>query len=225
MSCIMTELGIKWRNGVSVLRSVVAFSAFLAGFLLSSSVSASTLPPVDFRRGDQVLAVGVLDFSFDYAVTEQFSLGATLNPGISRYQWFDPLLSPFAAAVRSTYRLGEAPNGLSYGVTLSSGIVMAVPYTMCGPDCRPYDLSLGFPFLLKGQYRAFLQPAFNVTKTVGEILSVRATLGPVLLLNGAVGFEPVLVPIWPNLEIVFRVSPRSEITLLGNSIIGWRGIF
>lgn len=208
------------------MRSTVVITALLAGIVPSiSPVSASTLPRVDFHHGDRVLAVGFLDLSFDHAVTERLSLGATLNPGIGRYQWFDPILSPFAAAVRSTYRLGEAPNGLSYGVTLSSGIVMAFPYTMCGPGCRPYDLSLGLPFLLKGQYRAFLQPAFNVTKAVGEFLSVRATLGPVLLLNGAVGFEPVLVPVWPNLEIAFKVSSRSEVTLLGNSIIGWRGAF
>lgn len=204
--------------------SALAVLLILVGH--ASAAGASTIPPIDLEPGDTAISAGILDVSVDHAATDRWSVGATLNPGISASEWYAPILSPLAAAVRSSFRISGDRNEPAYGITLSSGVAMAFPQTQCGPGCWPYDLRFGLPYILRAQYWAFVQPAFNASVPIGEYVTIRGTLGPIIILNGRFGFEPRLIPLpWPNLELAVKTGKDSEFTLLGNSLLGWRTIF
>lgn len=195
---------------------VALVSAALAG-----PAEASTLPRVDFSAGDKILAVGVLDVDFDYALTDRLSVGATMIPLPSTsIAWYDPVLSPFNAALRTTYRIGEVW-GAPIGLTVSCGVGQALFEATMAPSLNPFP---GLP-LLRYAYFAFAQPALDVAIPLGsdrDHWTLRATLGPIIMLDP--GHRSV-VPVWPNLEFSRPLGEHGELTLLGNGLVGWRGIF
>jgi hypothetical protein len=192
----------------------------LVGALLASPAEASTLPRVDFSAGDKILAVGLLDVDFDYALTDRLSIGATMIPMPSAYAWYDPVLSPFNAALRTTYRVGEVW-GAPIGVTVCCGVGQALFEATIAPSLNPFP---GLP-LLRYAYFAFAQPAVNIAIPLGSDRghwTLRATLGPILVLDPN---HRNVVPVWPNLEFSRPLGEHGELTLLGNGLIGWRGVF
>ena len=200
-------------------------SWLIAGALLATMAGlppavASTLPRVDFSQGQTIVSTGLLDVNVDHAVLDQWSVGLSLMPLPSGYAWFDPVLSPLSAAVRSTYRVGAIGN-VAMGVTVSAGVFTPLITGGRRPSLNPFpDLPL-----LRYQYRAFIQPAFNVAWPLGSEeghWTLRATLGPVLFADWV---SHDLVPLWPNIEFSKQLSANSELTILGNGLIGWRGLF
>lgn len=192
----------------------------LALVLMPAAAEASTLPRVDFDAGNRMLAVGALDASFDYAFTDRLSLGVSLVPYPSTsIAWFDPLLSPLNASVRGTYRVGEVL-GMPVGVSLSAGVNQTIISTAAvgAPSLNPFP---GLP-LLRFEYLAYVQPALNVARPLGAGWTVRATLGPLIIVDP--GHRGVL-PLWPNVEFSKQLGEHHELTLLGNSLVGWRGTF
>lgn len=58
-------------------RGLFPLVASAATLLAPLSAAASTLPRVDFRQGDRMLAVGLLDANFDWARLDSPSIGAS----------------------------------------------------------------------------------------------------------------------------------------------------
>lgn len=206
------------------MQSLLLFAiAAVASLSSAPAAQASTLPRVDFQPGERTVAVGILDANVDWAVLDRLSIGASFIPLPSSIAWYDPILSPMSAALRATYRLGELA-GYPVGVTLSTGIVNV----LVGPNC-PCGLPNPFPALPLmrwNSYVGFVQPAANITvpfKAPGQAgWTMRATLGPIF------GYTPQstnFLPLWPNLEFAYSWGERTELTLLGNALVGWRTTF
>lgn len=157
---------------------------------------ASTLPPLEFRANQVILGLGVLDANLDYAVSDRLSLGVCGSFNVA------PL------AGRASYRLGEAA-GLSYGVTLSAGI-----NNMWG---SPGALAVS----------TWFQPAAIVALRLGGAesrMTLRGTIGPLFLATGSGNYATSgALAFWPNLELTYRLNVGQEVTLGGNSLVGWRG--
>jgi hypothetical protein len=185
------------------------------------AANASTLPRVDFQKGDRILAGGLLDVNFDYALTDRLSLGVSLIPSPSTsISWYDPVLSPMSVAVRSTFRIGEL-FGASVGVTLGGGAFMVIP-EVSGVGGQP--LLPGTPFF-RFETAAFIQPALDVALPLGsgdDHWTLRATLGPSFVLDPD---HRKIIPLWPNIELARSFGPHGELTLLGNALVGWRNVF
>jgi hypothetical protein len=179
---------------------------------------ASTLPRVDFKEGDRIVAGGLLDVNFDYALTDKLSLGASLIPSTRTYAWYDPILSPVSVALRSTYRLGVF-SGAVVGLTLSGGAYEVIPANMSSQALLP-----GTPFFHMDT-AIFVQPALNVALPLGAgegHWTVRATLGPSFILDPQ---NQNFFPLWPNIEMARSFGDHGELTLLGNALVGWRSVF
>jgi hypothetical protein len=84
----------------------------------------------------------------------------------------------------------------------------------------------------------FVQPALVASwnfPLFGFDSALRGSLGPVISLGGvgtSVGSGAgggadfgVAAWLWPNLEFAVRVTRQQEVTLGGNSVIGWRSRF
>lgn len=201
------------------------FGAAVACILITlqaAPAEASTLPKIDFKQGEHTIALGVLNASWDYAVLDRLSVGASLIPMPSTIAWYDPILSPQNASARASLRLGEIA-GVAVGLTLSGGIFnpIVVPACPCGLK-NPFP---ALPIMRWNGYRAYLQPAANIAVPFGngsEGWTFRATLGPIF------DYSPEsssMVPLWPNVEFAYRWPSGHELTLLGNGLVGWRGIF
>lgn len=203
-----------------IFRNSGVFTA-IAALLVATSRSAwaSTLPRVDFERGDRLVAVGLLDVDFDYAVTGNWSIGASMIPyPNTSIAWYDPVLSPMAASLRSTYRLGTVW-GCPIGVTVSGGTYAVIPSTGSGQALLP-----GTPFL-RFESAAYLQPALDLTVplTRGDAgWTLRLTAGPSFVLDPA---HRRIFPLIPNLEIAKSFGKGRELTFLGDGLVGWRSVF
>lgn len=186
--------------------------------LLVGTARASTLPRVDFAAGNKILALGILDVDFDYALSDRPSIGASVIPyPNTSIAWYDPLLSPLNASVRATYRAGELL-GMPAGVTPSAGVGQTIISGGMTPSLNPFP---GLP-LLRFQYFSYVQPALNVAVPLTGGWTMRATLGPIIVTDPA---HQAVFPIWPNVELARPLGERGELTLLGNGLIGWRGVF
>lgn len=165
---------------------------------LAPAVQASTLPKVDFNAGQHTVALGVLDANYDYAVSDHVSLGLS-SAG---------LLVPLAA--RTTVKVLQT-DLVTAGVTLSGGITP----NMWGP--APW-------YTLSQPVSYWAQPALNVTVGAPDAaVKLRMTVGP-LFVNGGLASSPVMW-FWPNAEVAFRLSPAHELTIGGNALVGWRGVY
>lgn len=69
---------------------------------------------------------------------------------------------------------------------------------------------------------AFLQPALTVTVPRHGGWTKRATLGPIFSYTPQ---SSEMMPLWPNVEFSHAWPDGSELTLLGNSLVGWRTVF
>ena len=168
----------------------------LALLMMTEPAYASTLPRVDFHKGETMVAVGLPDLSLDYALTDHLSLGATwVSMGLPAYGF---------GAIRGTYRIGRVPWGGEYGLTAAVGLESNYPATPTTP------LS----------YQSWGQIALDASLPLTRRFTIRATVGPILWGSYTLYWYAV-----PNLELAYELNSRNELTLGGNSLIGWRGIF
>lgn len=182
--------------------------------MMTAPAAGSTLPKVDFKQGQTMLALGVVDANIDYALTETISIGASgifLN-GYPQLTW--GLYTFGVGAIRATARFVETPNRASLGVTVSAGQISGHPFIRSSKSEMPLVLS---------PTRGWFQPALNASIPIDRF-TIRATLGPVFGADLEQGTTGIFV-VWPNLEVAYRLLPGQELTLGGNSILGWRGIF
>jgi hypothetical protein len=212
-----------------------ALVAASAALLAAPPAAASTVPRVDFAGGEIFVAGGSLypvrgtvDFSADWAREETQSYGLSLiavpitgaPPGYFR----ERLPGLWVAAARVTRKWGENDDGMSWGLTVAGGLAPVFAETTATVVPPPNFW--------------FLQPAFVGAwnfRLFGIRSALRGTLGPVLSLGGvgdAIGSGAgggadfgVAAWLWPNLEFAVRVSPRHELTLGGNGVLGWRTTF
>lgn len=192
----------------------VATTAIATTAMIAAPAAGSTIPKADFKQGQTMLALGIVDANIDYALTENISIGASgifLN-GYPQLTW--GLYTFGVGAIRATARLVEIPNRASLGVTLSAGQISGHPFIRSSKSEMPLVLS---------PTRGWLQPALNASIPIDR-LTIRATVGPIFgaeLEQGTTG----LFVVWPNLEVAYQLFAGQELTLGGNSILGWRGIF
>jgi hypothetical protein len=187
--------------------------AVLIGLVGSAAPAvASTMPPLEVGRGRAVLAGGAWDANLDVGLSDRLAVGASLTQ-----------LGAWYGAVRATYRMGDADGQPTWGWTCGAGFGQLWLYSRS----------------LNGLW---LQPAIEASTPIapGWPIYLRLSLGPVLFLlpdeestgrqtaSGVPIVQPILanwlVLAWPNLELAWRVNAHNELTLLGNSLIGWRAI-
>lgn len=177
---------------------------------LATTAAASTLPTMDVQKGQSIFSIGLADANLDYALTDELSVGlsgAYVSSGIPPYTLG---LSGYGGAVRATLRLGRLYN-LDFGATISSGYVAA---TYPGPAGTG------------GSSLFWWQPALNVAlspRPPFERWTTRVTLGPLLPFDSRAFEASKWVPM-PNVELGYRLDAANEVTLGGNSLVGWRRV-
>lgn len=175
-------------------------TAALGLVLFAAPAAASTLQRVDFAPHQSSLAIGLLDANFDTAVSDRLSLGASLGWAILGMN----------AAVRSTWRTDGDPDGFATGWGFNAGYSTLSAY---------------------GSGNAvWLQPAWLMSSRLGgSNLFLRASLGPALWFQ--ISTDPTgtnITPVFevlPNVELAYRFHRYGELTLGGNSLLGFRAIF
>lgn len=215
-----------------LLSSPLLLAALLA---TAQAAEASTVPRVDFEGGEIFVAGGTLwpvrgavDFSVDWARAEREAWGISLMavpitgapPGYFR----ERLPGLWVAAGRVVSQWGQNDDGLSWGSVVSGGLAPVFAETTATVVPPPNFW--------------FVQPALVGAwrfRLFGFHSALRGTLGPVLSLGGvgdAVGTGAgggadfgIAAWLWPNLEFAVAFSRRHEMTLGGNSVIGWRSTF
>lgn len=168
----------------------------LALLAVPVAASASILPTLDLQRGQHIVAAGVADGNYDYALSDHQSIGLS-------YTFFG------STAARTTFRLGGQAGGPNWGCTLGGG-------TVYNPN-KSYGV--GPPSGI------WLSPALVGTLPLG-FLVLRAALGPGLVWSSETVDDKVVNDLtwWlmPNLEVAVRFNPKSELTFGGQGILGWR---
>ena len=169
---------------------------------------ASTIPSLDFRQGQTMVSLGLADLSIDHALSDRLSIGLSGAYVLPAHL----LLVPGStAAIRAT-----SPLLRLYNVEL--GLMVSAGY---GAFSFPGPAFLG----QSGKY--WWQPAFNVaiaSRAPFEKWTSRITLGPLLWMEQ----PPPGFSAWfflPNIELGYRLDPANELTIGGNSLIGWRRVF
>lgn len=182
---------------------------------ICAPAKASTLPPLDFHQGQKIIALGVVDGNFDWALTDNLSVGGSLiwMNGHPELTW--GLYTFGVGALRSTYRIFGAPGSTSFGLTVSVGQVSGHPLIW---NPNPND---EMPRVLSPT-RNWFQPALNISVPVGSI-SFRGTIGPIFGADLPPGIG--IWDFWPNFELAYQINSGNELTLGGNSVVGWRFLF
>jgi hypothetical protein len=194
------------------MKPILATTLLLAAYTLTGiPATASTLPSLDFQKGQTIVAGGLADANFDYALTDRLSVGlsgAYVSAGIPPYSLG---LSGTVGAIRVTYHVTHIYN-LEVGASISGGY-SSLSYP--GPGGR--GQSAGY----------WWQPVLNLAlrhRAPFEQWATRFTLGPLL----PIAQQAFVVSKWlliPNFELGYRLDPTNEVTIGGNSLIGWRRIF
>lgn len=181
---------------------MLKFLATLTALLVALPANASTIPVLDPGPQGLTLAVGLVDANVDVRLNDRWQVGLT---GIANLVQ--------AVAVRATYRQEDW-----LGLVLSAGLDKENTAGMrLLPDAPPPNHA-----------GVWFQPALLLTAALpGTPATVRLTLGPVVRSN-------VLdVPTWtwtawnptgwmlPNAELGVQLG-GGELTLGGNSLLGWR---
>lgn len=202
---------------------------------LPAPAAASTLPRVDFAGGEIFGALGTLapvrgavDLSVDWVHRDDESIGLAVMmvpltgapPGYFR----ERLPGLWLASARVVRRWGVTQDGLTWGGMLSGGLAPVFAETTATVVPPPNFW--------------FVQPALVASwnfRLFGLDSALRGSLGPVISLGGvgdATGSGAgggadfgVAAWLWPNLEFAVRVGRRHEVTLGGNSVLGWRTQF
>lgn len=188
---------------------------------LATPAGASSLPDAGLKGHKLVVTAGILDGSVDFAVTDRLQLGAGsvwnllagANYGRATYRVLD------------TTWLGDIALNLSAG-TIVGTLAKTPPgqFVFIGPV---FSRPLGSIAVLRGSLGLLLSNNINIVYGAGpsaiegagqEILSRSWGLG----LGGGPGAIDYLVP---NLELAFPFGEHHDLTLGGNSVIGWRGRF
>lgn len=188
-------------------RLAVAIAAALA---TAAPAAASTLPPLDYRAGQTVVAIGFPDLNVDHALSDRLAAGLTVLYIPPIIEWSPartqpdgtviPASRPFwlAAGPRVTYRLAGEADGTALGVSTTAGIL--------GP-----------------QWNWWVQPSLVGSLSLWGVVRLRGSLGPVI--TSSFLANPWGFGLWPNAEMAIRVLPDHELTLGGNALVGWRGRF
>lgn len=180
---------------------------------------ASTIPPLDLAADKTAVSLGyapsgadtAIDFSFDRALADRFTLGATLFHLNSPYR---------APKTMAAARLAWMPAGYA-GMVFSAG---------GGQSPWGEDVLEGF-FQVGGALRFGLGP-ITARLTLGPALLLMARFAP--RTGGIAYFDPTpaegdgriaIIPLVPNAEIGVRVWEGHELVLGGYTIAGWRGRF
>lgn len=186
----------------------------------SPPCEASTLSPVDFQARNLRVALGVFDASVDYALFDRLSLGAYVIYQVDQAPDLAHAVVEREWALRSTCRLWEHPTGVQLGITLSGGQTSEAKLMLAtGTPTAPQDAYFYFPWF---------QPALNLTLPMGiPHLRGRVMVGPFFGRPFMTSYFPMLALqlLWPNIELAYRIADHHEITLGGNSLLGWRGTF
>ena len=216
-------------------RPLLSLATLAALALGAPRAEASTVPRVDFRGGEIFGTVGTLvpvrgalDVAMDWTREDMTSWGFTLMavpltgapPGYFR----ERLPGLWLAAVRHVRQWGANDDGFAWGSVVSGGV--APVFADATAEVVPPPNFL------------FVQPALVGAWTFqlyGRPSALRGTLGPVLSLGGlgdSVGTGAgggadfgMAAWLWPNLEFAVALNRRHELTLGGNSVVGWRGTF
>jgi hypothetical protein len=191
-----------------------AITSVMAIVIVAAPAMGSTIPKVDFKRGQTMLALGAVDANLDYALTENISIGASgiFMHGYPQLSW--GLYTFGVGAIRATARLVEIPGRASLGFTFSAGQISGHPFIRSSDSNTPLVLS---------PTRGWLQPALNASIPLDRF-TLRATIGPVFGADIEQGTTGIFA-VWPNLEVAYQLQEGQELTLGGNSIVGWRGEF
>lgn len=199
------------------LHHLLLVPALLAA--MAAPVLASTVPVGDLRAGQHVASVGLLHATYDYGLTDERSAGI--------------FLAPFSSSgLRVTQRLAGDPGGSN--VVASMAVGLQGISTLYGPGAQGGTLGMTVPVPLptwttfdRGypDFTLFAMPSVAWAFPLGPIVP-RLQLGLALVvdrLGGSEGFilDPQLI-LLPNAELAIRVAPRTELTLLGMSLIGLR---
>jgi hypothetical protein len=161
-----------------------------------------------------MLALGVVDANLDYALTDTFSLGASgiFMNGRPDLTW--GLYTFGVGAIRATVRLLEIPEMVSVGFTVSAGEISGHPYIRKPTSSMP---------MVRTPIHEWMQPALNVSVPFHRV-TARATVGPIFGADLEDGTSGIFM-VWPNLELAYSLGSGQELTLGGNSLLGWRGTF
>lgn len=200
--------------------------------------AASTMPRVDFAGGESYVAVGVLDANFDRVLDGAWSIGGTTSIGAAGNMAFGP---PLSFGIRATRRLGGGPRQLSWGLTFAGGFTPSQTYVAAAvitPGVAP-PTAFQVPWF---------QSALVASLPLGFV-TLRGSVGPVFSgqdrdsiwgwqvsdggrqerarhLGDPLYFLPSSWNLFmPGFEVAFPIGTQHEVTLLGNSLIGWRGTF
>lgn len=180
------------------MRQRLTLTAVLLG--ISLPAQASTLPKVDFKAGEHILTVGLLDANYDYAVSDHFSFGVSTTAVV------------VDLAARATVRavtLGPVSVGATLGAGLSPNLWGPTPLS-----AMPEPVSF------------WVQPALNLTfGAPDDVVKLRTLIGPKFM-NGRLRLpQNPLEWALQSAELAFRLNEQHEITVGGNGLVGWRGTF
>lgn len=177
--------------------SLLLTSALL-GSLWGAPAHAAVFPHLGLERGERAFQAGLLDAGVEVALTDRWSVGAS--------GFYLGVLN--GADIDTAYRVLGSADGPSLGLGVSAGY--------------------GELNVLGTSKTWFMQPAAIASLPLGP-LRLGALFGPVIHTVQPYVTDPGTIFVnwnWiPNLELAYRLDRSNEITLGGNGLIGWRGIY
>ncbi|MEB3329791.1 MAG: hypothetical protein VKQ33_11215 [Candidatus Sericytochromatia bacterium] len=130
---------------MSALTRVALASMMLGAPALPAA--ASTLPELALKKGQTNLALGILDASYDMALSDQLQVGASIG-GAGGWGFG----GAFALTGRATYRVTEVAPQMPLGITAGAGVGLGGLYFTAGPTLRaplPIPLQKGQSVILR----------------------------------------------------------------------------
>jgi hypothetical protein len=120
--------------------------------------AASTLPELTLKKGQTNLALGILDATYDMALSDQLQVGASIGgwkPG-----------NAFGLSGRATYRLMDVAPQVPLGITASAGFGLSGLFVSAGPTLRaplPIVLPKGQSVILRAAAEVVYVPTVGVS--------------------------------------------------------------
>jgi len=191
------------------LNTRVATLALAIALLTAAPAAASTVPTLDRTRGQQTVALGAVDLSYDYQISDHQSLGFAGSIFGS-------------AGLRSIFRLGGDVNGPNWGWTMGAGTSWGPLRFIYNTSASSNDPEFWVSPALVGSYPI---PIFDT----GAALVFRGTLGPGLTFipfgSSKEAYVDTYLNVFANFEVALRLGRHIELTALGQSLAGLRATF